>query len=99
MANNFVALASVGLLLDNHALAYPLVIEFARCIVYVYFARATYEDNFIAYWTYYVHLLQLILIWLPYMVHKIYEYFLCIFINGHARADDVQEKDQKDLRS
>ncbi|RLU19663.1 hypothetical protein DMN91_008220 [Ooceraea biroi] len=98
VANSFAALASVGLLLDKRAFIYPFIIEFARCSVYVYFVRATHQDNLIACWTYYIHLFQLTFIWLPHFVHKAYEYFLCAFIHGRAHAINVQEKNQKDAQ-
>jgi len=78
--NTFVAIASIGLLLDKHPFIYPFIIEFVRCIVYVYFVRTSHQDNLIVYWTYYAHLFQLVLfvllLLLPNFIFKIVKRFL-----------------------
>lgn len=70
MANNLIALTSIGLLFDKCAFIYSSSIEIVRCALYVYFMRM-HEDNLIDYLIYYVHTFQLIFIWIPFFIYKI----------------------------
>ncbi|XP_071568807.1 alkylglycerol monooxygenase [Temnothorax nylanderi] len=81
VANNLIALASIGLLFDKRAFIYPSTIEIVRCALYVYFMRI-YEDNLIDYLIYYIHVCQLNCIWIPFFVYRIYKY---IYLFLHSR--------------
>ncbi|XP_018301792.1 alkylglycerol monooxygenase [Mycetomoellerius zeteki] len=58
VANNLIALTSIGLLFDKYAFKYSSAIEIVRCVLYVYFMRL-YNTNLIDYFIYYVHVFQL----------------------------------------
>ncbi|XP_072762184.1 alkylglycerol monooxygenase [Anoplolepis gracilipes] len=72
LTNNLVAFISICLLFDKRAFIYPSTIELARCAIYVYFTHEMDPDNLINYLTYYANVFQLVFLWIPYFVHKIY---------------------------
>jgi len=78
VANNLIALTTIGLLFDKYAFIYSSIIEIVRCTLYVYFMRL-HEDNLIDYLIYYAHIYQLGFIWLPFFVYKIYTYIYRFF--------------------
>ncbi|XP_025993132.1 alkylglycerol monooxygenase [Solenopsis invicta] len=80
VANNLIALVSIGLLFDKCAFIYSNFIEIVRCAFYVYFMRM-HEDNLIDYLIYYVHMFQLNFIWIPLFIYKIYAHIYNRFFN------------------
>ncbi|XP_018058674.1 PREDICTED: alkylglycerol monooxygenase-like [Atta colombica] len=58
VANNLIALTSIGLLFDKCAFKYTSAIEIMRCALYMYFMRL-YNANLIDYFIYYAHVFQL----------------------------------------
>lgn len=83
VANNLIAITSIGLLFDKHAFIYSSIIEIVRCAFYVYFMHM-HEDNLIGYVIYYVHVFQLCFIWIPFFVYKIYAYIYIFFLFARA---------------
>lgn len=69
IANNLVALLSIGLLFNKCENAG--VIELARCVTYVIFAKV---NNFTDICVYVVHLFSLCSIWTPYYLKKLIAY-------------------------
>ncbi|XP_018350250.1 PREDICTED: alkylglycerol monooxygenase-like [Trachymyrmex septentrionalis] len=67
VANNLIALISIGLLFDKCAFKYTSAIEIVRCVLYVYFMRL-YNANSIDYFIYYAYVFQLGFIWISFFL-------------------------------
>ncbi|XP_018401757.1 PREDICTED: alkylglycerol monooxygenase-like [Cyphomyrmex costatus] len=91
VANNLIALTSIGLLFDKCTFKYTSAIEIVRCVLYVYLMRF-YNNNLIDYFIYYVHVLQLGFIWISYFFNIKFMHTHIACTHFFTRRQELKEK-------